>query len=270
MFMRKFKDLVLSLAALLVSTGVYKLCSPLFNSMANGFLADFLRQAIFAIMVFLCVLVLKKTWIYRSDLRKLKVGWPAVLPLLFVIFINVLQASDMIPNISVTGFELLLFLAQMFLIGFCEESLFRGLIQNAFHRIFGEDSTLRVFLGVICGAFCFGAMHFVNALRPEVSLSAAALQVFYTFCFGILFATIYFRTGRNLWIGVLLHAVDDAFSFITTGRLSGGNAGQAIASASSATASKYGPLQMLFTLCLISAISLFLLRPKKIKQLQEI
>jgi hypothetical protein len=29
-------------------------------------------------------------------------------------------------------------------------------------------------------------------------------------------------------------------------------------------------LQMLFTLCLISAISLFLLRPKKIKQLQEL
>lgn len=268
MFMRKFNDLALSIAALLVSYGVYKLSGLLLNSLNNDFLADFLQQGIFAVMVFLSVLVLRKTWIYHSDLRKLKVGWTAGLVMLIPLSAAALQAFAMISDISVTGFELILFVARMLLIGFCEEALFRGLIQNDFHNIFGENSTLRVFLGVICGALCFGAIHLGNALKPEVSLSAAAVQSVFTFFSGILFATVYFRTGKNLWFVVLVHAIDDFFAFIAAGRLSGSNEGQAIVAASSATNS--GPLQLLFAFCFYSAISLFLLRPKKIRQLQEL
>ena len=195
MIMGKFKDLVLSIVALFVSYGVYKLSGILFRSMDNDILAGFLQQGIFAVMVFLSVLVLRKTWVYHLDLHKLKVGWTAGLVLLLQLSMSVIQASDMISNISVTGFELILFVAQMLLIGFCEETLFRGLIQNDFHNIFGENTTKRVYLGVICGAFCFGAMHIGNALRPDVSLSEAALQVVLTFCSGILLSTVYFRTG---------------------------------------------------------------------------
>ena len=268
--MKKFKDLGFALAATVVSIGVYKLASPLFDSMANTILADFLRQAIFAIMVLLSVLAIRKTEIYRSDLRKLKVGWPAMLPKLLLLSLSVVQAVPMMSKISVTGFEFLVFLAQMLLIGFCEESLFRGLIQNAFHRIFGEDNTLHVFLGVICGAFCFGATHLLNALRPEVSFGAAAMQAVLTFCSGILFATVYFRTGKNLWIVAVLHALDDAFPYISLGRLSGTSTGEALASASSTASATVGPLRLLGYFCIICVISLFLLRPKKIKQLQEV
>lgn len=268
--MSKFKDLGLSIAALLVSYGVYKLSASIFSSLNNDFLADFLAQLIFAVMAFLSVLVLKKTWIFHSDLRKLRVGWTAALVMLIPILGSALQASPMMSAISVTGFEFILFTAQMLLTGFCEEVLLRGLVQNAFHNIFGEDNTLHVFLGVICGAFCFGIMHLGNALKPEVSLREALVQVMFTFCFGILFATVYFRTGKNLWVVILCHAIDDLFAFIAAGRLSGLNAGQTLSSSSSSILSSKVPLQILGTFCFFSAMSLFLLRPKKLRQLQEL
>ena len=267
--MKKFKDLVLSIIALIVSYGVYKLSAHFLKSMDNEFLANFLVQGVFAVMVFISVLVLRKTGIFRLDLRKLKAGWTAGLIMLIPLSIGALQAFRMIPDISVTVFEFILFLAQMLLIGFCEEVLFRGLIQNAFHNIFGENSTLRVFLAVICGALGFGAMHLSNALNPSVSLSDAALQAVFTFFFGILIGVVYFRTGKNLWLVVLLHAINDVFALIAAGRLSGLNTGKSIASASSSLANSSGLLQILITFCIYSAISLFLLRPKKIKQLQE-
>ena len=40
--MRKFRDLGLSVVALLVSYGVYKLSASIFSSLENDFLADFL------------------------------------------------------------------------------------------------------------------------------------------------------------------------------------------------------------------------------------
>ena len=268
--MRKFKDLLLSIVALLVSYGVYLLSATFFKSLGNDFLAEFLIQGTFAVMVFLSVLVLRKTEIFRSDLRKLKTGWTAGLVMLIPLSVGAFQAFTKISDISVTGFEFILFLARMLLIGFCEEVLFRGLIQNAFHNIFGENSTLRVFLGVICGALCFGALHLGNALNPNIGLSEAAVQAVFTFFIGLLFATVYFRTGKNLWLVVILHAINDVFALIASGRLSGLNAGQSIASASSSLSADSGLLQILVTFCIYSAICLFLLRPKKIKQLQEL
>lgn len=268
--MRKFKDLALSIVALLVSYGVYRLSAHLLSSIDNEFLVDFLVQLVFAIMIFLSVLVLKKTWIYRPNMRKMKVGWTAALVLLLSSAGATIQAIDKIPSISVTGVDLVLFLAKNLLIGFCEESLFRGLIQNSFHDIFGEDDTPHVFLGVICGAFCFGAMHLTNALKPEVSFSGAAAQAMFTFCTGILLATVYFRTGKNLWIVAFLHGINDVFAYIAAGRLSGLNAGEAVASSTSSLATGNVFLQVLVTFCLFSAISLFLLRPKKLRQLQEL
>ncbi len=268
--MSKFKDLGLSIIALFVSYGVYRLSAHLLSSMDNEFLVDFLVQLVFAVVIFLFVLMLKKTWIYRPDMRKMKVGWTAAVVLLLSFAGGAIQAIDKVPGISVSGVDLVLFFAKNLLIGFCEESLFRGLIQNSFHNIFGEDDTLHVFLGVICGALCFGAMHLTNALKPEVSLSGAATQAMFTFCYGILFATVYFRTGKNLWIVAILHAINDVFAYIAAGRLSGLSAGESVASSTSSIATGNVFLQVLVTFCFFSAISLFLLRPKKLRQLQEV
>ena len=64
--------------------------------------------------------------------------------------------------------------------------------------------------------------------------------------------------------------IDDFFAFIAAGRLSGLNAGQTLSSASSSVLSSKVPLQILGIFCFFSAISLFLLRPKKLRQLQEL
>lgn len=269
--MKKIEDLVLSIVALIVSFGAFKLSAPIIvKSISNEFMSAFLGQVIFAAFVLIFVVVLRKTWIFHSDMRKLKSGWTAALIMLFPLVSGLVQAFAMIPEISVTGIEFILFVARMLLIGFCEEALFRGIIQNAFHNLFGEDSTIRVYLGVICGSLCFGAVHLGNATSPEITLSDAAVQAIYTFFFGILFATVYFRTGKNLWLVVIIHAINDFFALIATGMLSGHSGGESIASAASSLAENNSPMQILVTFFIYSAISLFLLRPKKIRQLQEI
>ena len=255
---------------MLISFGVYKLSGKLFDSIANDFLSSLVCQFVFAAMALLSVIVLRKTYIFRSDARKLKAGWKSSLLMLVPFTFTGLQALGEIPDFSVTGVEFIMFLIQMFLIGFSEETLFRGLIQNSFHRIFGEDSTIRVYLGVLCGSLCFGGMHLFNAFRPEISFNTALLQAIATFGTGLVFASIYFRTGKNLWFVIFLHALNDVLAFTASGRLSGASAGQAVStSTSAASAASLDPLHLLYAFCFFSAISLFLLRPSKIRQLQE-
>lgn len=268
--MSKIKDVLLSIIALFVSYGVYRFSASFINSVvSNDFLSSLLCQAVFTIMALLSVLVLKKLWIYRVDLRKLKFGWTAALLLLSSLAIPFFTALEKINEISVTQTEFLMFVGQMFLIGFCEETLFRGLIQNAFHNLFGENGTFRVYLGVLFGALCFGGMHLMNAFSPEVSFNTALLQAIQTFGSGILFGTVYFRTGKNLWLLIFIHALNDFLAFIATGRLSGSSIGQAISN-STATTVNLDFLQVLYAIAFYSAIALLLLRPKKIRQLQEV
>ena len=62
---------------------------------------------------------------------------------------------------------MLVFIITMLLVGYTEEALFRGLVQNAFHKIFGEQSWQAVWAA--CASF--------PALLPPHAVSPASISM---------------------------------------------------------------------------------------------
>ena len=83
---------------------------------------------------------------------------------------------------------MLIFIITMLLVGYTEEALFRGLIQNAFHKIFGEESWQAVWAAGKClwyvviihafNDFCaFLKTGFLNGGSVADSISSTAIPV---------------------------------------------------------------------------------------------
>lgn len=135
------------------------LTSHIFDGFANRYLAEFLLRLKCAVLAVLGAVILKKTWIYSHiDTALLKKGWTAGLFDLFValyIFISFLASKQ---SITAGPFDILFLVLELICVGIHEETLFRGLLQNAFHDFFGEDTHGHVILAVVCAGICFGAV----------------------------------------------------------------------------------------------------------------
>jgi uncharacterized protein len=100
---------------------------------------------------------------------------------------------------------LLLFLAAALLVGFVEESYFRGMM-------------LRTLLGrgpwqaVIISSLLFGMMHVLN-LAGGANLAATLLQVVYAVAIGLMYAALALRTKTILPL-IVTHSLTDFFAFI--------------------------------------------------------
>ena len=167
---------------------------------------------------------------------------------------------------SASPAQWLFLLGQVALVGFCEELLFRGMIQRAFHRLFGEDSFSHVFLAVFCSGLIFGCAHLVNLDRGNPPL-AAVFQAGVNAFIGMYYCAVFFRTGKNIWYVAALHGLYDLVGMIANGRVNG-------ASQSSVLNVGGGNLTgkaVLFGILLWGLVyllpTLFILRPKKIQPL---
>ena len=117
---------------------------------------------------------------------------------------------------------------------------------------------------MVCGGIGFGAVHLTKALRPGVEFRSAATQAFVAVASGLLFCAIYFRTGKNLWYNMLLHALNDALSFIQSGALSGADSDAVISGSVQS-----GNTELVFAgqFVFYVAMTFFVLRRKKVEPL---
>ena len=259
------KDVLYAFIAIIVSLTIYKTLGQLVrNAIDNMYLSAFAAQLIFAIPVFIAVILLKKTDIYRTDIDRLKKGWTAGLLFLIMSLLTVIEI--ILGGVKPTAgpVEILLFVMQMFLIGYCEETLYRGLLQNAFHRFFGESAPSAVRTAVFLTGIIFGLSHLLNVFNPNISFGTAAMQAIGAAAMGCYMCAVYYRTGKSLWFLVAFHALIDGVINIRQGVLSGVSEADAI-TAGMGTGAVYifGP--MLF----YGLITLFLLRRKKLEPLLE-
>lgn len=226
------KEVLPAIIATILSLAVFKICGLIVdNIIDNDFVVGLINQIIFAIATLVSVHVLKKTKIFQFDIKDLKAGWPsALLLIVFISFIAYMCVEEGI-QITVPIWEVLVFITQMLLVGFCEEVLYRGLIQNAWHAFFKEDTRLHVFLAILCTGITFGLSHLTNGFDPAIGFAAAFNQALATSFMGMYFGVIYFRTGKNIWFLIILHALYDFVLSITNGRLSGVNMEDLLASA---------------------------------------
>ena len=185
----------------------------------NRYVNDFAGQAVFAAAVFAGMAAVKKTDVFRSDPALLKDGWKSSLWYLFLLSASLPRCFA--AEISAAPWEAALYLLQMGMVGFCEESLFRGLFLNAFHELFGHDTVAGTRLAVACSGLLFGALHLFNALNPGVSAGSAAVQALGASWIGMYLGAIYVRTGKCLWYCVAVHAVNDVIAGVAAGTLGG-------------------------------------------------
>ena len=113
-------------------------------------------------------------------------------------------------------------------IGFAEEFLCRGWLQNEFLERFGENRN-GVLKSILCASIVFGSMHLINAFATTQGLIMTIFQIINAMSLGFYLGVIYYRT-KNIWSVIFLHAFYDFALFLgevnlvkdcTTGVLSG-------------------------------------------------
>lgn len=112
-------------------------------------------------------------------------------------------------NIAATPSRALLWLTAAVLVGFVEETVFRGFLFN------GLQQRMGVFKAALASSVMFGLLHVCNALfGAEASFLGA--QIVLAFGLGMVFALMTVRSG-SVWPAVFLHAAADAVGLSALG-----------------------------------------------------
>ena len=159
-------------------------------------------------------------------------------------------------EIKVGTVDIFFFILLIFFIGLSEEILYRGLIQNALHDFFGEDSYGHVRTAIILSGIFFGLIHLGNILSGE-SVTGTICQVIGVIPLGIIMGAMYYRSHRNLWVNIILHAIYDGAGLLAGGVLGGKELVNALESTD--------PLKALIIAAITLLIGLFVSRKKKIQ-----
>ena len=263
---RNRKELIWIIAVTIVVTVLHHEAAKVIGKViTDTYLQAFFGELFFAILALAAVFAFKKTEIFKSDTRLLKKGWASAGMLFVMIFYYFYIGTGAIHKATASFPQVMLFLGHCLLIGFCEEVLFRGLVQRAFHGIFKEDSFKHVFLALLCSGAVFGIVHLTNADLSVSLLSIVYMSLSNIFA-GMFYGAVYFRTGKNLWYSVILHGIYDAAGLILYGRLNG-NPLNAVVSPSVSMQSFVRQTLLYAALYLLPTLNI--LRPKKLNPLLE-
>jgi len=126
--------------------------------------------------------------------------------LLWVLPMALPAVLNLYPGLDPGGLSAVLgFLCLALMVGFVEESAFRGLMLRALEPL-GE------WRAVIVTTVLFGVTHLLNILAGEGGLQAV-MQLLYAAAIGFAFAALALRT-RLIWPLVLVHALIDFVAFM--------------------------------------------------------
>ena len=118
-----------------------------------------------------------------------------------------LYVQMMTPDAKVvSALEILFFAATMFLIGWTEELIFRGVILNLFLERFSKTKR-GILWAVILSGVLFGAVHLTN-ISQGVTVTSAMIQAVNAAFLGVIFGAVYARSG-NIWLVMTFHALVD-------------------------------------------------------------
>jgi membrane protease YdiL (CAAX protease family) len=103
--------------------------------------------------------------------------------------------------------------------GFCEEILYRGIVQNLMYDAFGRTSKKNVVVSIVISAIMFGCIHLFNYTATGwISL----IQCLHAIGLGLFFGSIYARCN-NIWAVIFLHGFWDVCGAVKSGFFGIGN-----------------------------------------------
>lgn len=180
-------------------------------------------------------------------------GFLGVYLLLMIILFFI---SDFSAGQLIESSRALVFIFSMFLTGFSEEIIFRGVILNTLRESFKKESRTTIYKVVIFSSLIFAVMHLSN-IFSGVPFSAAVIQMAGAFGVGCYFAAIYMRCN-TIWVTIVYHAMMNFVSLMGTELMGEGDA--------VSTISGYGP-ERLMGLILYLGLTVYLLRKTKMQEM---
>ena len=184
----------------------------IFNFINNQYVFEIINS-LANITIIIVIVFLFKFWaIYSIGSFKKSFKYTAV----FIIFYFSIFAYDIIFKIqNKTNFKpfsgIVAGLLDLFLTGFGEESIFRGIVANSLALKYAKNKT-GVYFSVIISGLMFGCAHIVNILSG-VNIINGIMQILTASIIGMFLTAAYFR-GRNIWPLIILHCVIDSASLL--------------------------------------------------------
>lgn len=220
----KLSDVLLTIFLVVLGIGAMKIggiiCDSYIDQTDNYIFSIFIKEVIKVVVAVSIAIILKKIGYLKFKIKGFGEG---IITGLFLIVTSGLGPISFILNIktiTVSSIEVVLFLLHVLFVGIGEELLFRGILQNAMHEYFGEDSLKKVYKAIILSSTLFGMVHLVNVFKGVTFLSAF-FQALVAIPVGVLLGAMYYRSNKNLWVCIIVHASVDMNSFIASGVLSG-------------------------------------------------
>jgi len=124
-------------------------------------------------------------------------------PLLGKMTGNLPDVSVFKPLVGNIQYFLLSLLASWILAAFGEELLYRGYLIDVFALVTGKRTISWISAAILSSIF-FGLAHLYQDFSGVLT---AGIH-------GLVFAGLYFYTGRNLWAPILAHGIHDSFGFM--------------------------------------------------------
>ena len=187
---------------------------------------DLLVELFYGLFALIVMLLFHNSYVFNKKHTKFKDSIKLALPMIafsgFHLIYNAITLDGIILGNLINVIILCVF------IGFAEEFLCRGWLQNEFLERFGEDRK-GVLKSILCASIVFGSMHLINVFTTSQGLAMTIFQIINAMALGFYLGVIYYRT-KNIWSVIFLHAFYDFALFLgevnmvkdcTTGVLSG-------------------------------------------------
>ena len=125
----------------------------------------------------------------------------------FMALIVVVQPAVLGINFNLSLLTLSLILIQMLLVGFVEETFFRGIFFYALRN--KTPKSVIAFSSIV-----FGLLHLASSLNPETAFILVILQIINALLLGIVFSLIYY-TNHSIYTVILFHGLFNVFATIS-------------------------------------------------------
>lgn len=227
----------------------------------GGYLPQMAADLLIVVIGALIALLLGMSNIFRPGGKGAGECIRSALPILVF---YVIGAAWLILNAIQSGYSLagpdqiVVFVSCMLAVGMAEELFLRGLAMRMIFEKYGKNAK-GVWLSVLVPSLLFGAMHLGNAIGGNVPFSSAMFQAVSSGTMGMCFAAIYLRTN-SIWAMALLHGFMDFCTSAASGLFGTQSLMEGLAS--------YGSNNLTGAVLWV-LVALFLLRPKKMKEILE-
>lgn len=200
---------------ILVAIGMFGLSINIGNSIQAQTIQRFVLGAIMFIALYFLGGKEAVTW------KKKSIRFMLLLSAYQLVMVLFTAISIYMDGLKVVKSDWLLVLLSNLLLAFCvglyEEGLLRGILLNGLIKIL-PNTKVGLWLAVIISSFLFGFIHVMGyipyiEINPVSIIIQMALKTIVAGAMGMLLAAIYLKT-KNIWTCVIVHALNDLFSFL--------------------------------------------------------